>query len=339
MKIEICSERRTFCEIVSQKVRSAALYRYLPFSERYTMFADADTLADVPVSDLIRAECFHHLPQPALLFDPSGRLLECNRAAAELHSVRPNNEGGLHIEMFFPPDVVTQLTFAIGTVRTKGDWQGVLTITTAGNVHRTAQFGLAEIAGLIIATYVDVTNRGYEKQERREETRWTDTANNIRAVVREADPAPWAIQAANFVAGADEAFQSIIDRGSGRTVLIAGFGPVMHQVLEAFLGRCQYLTVGAELPSVADKLSQNIEYVRTAILGPNASEDAVFAIRRRRPLLPIVTVGWKGPSTTPLTVLVEPKDFVRAVAESVGEDHLNDALAECGFDFPDFTIS
>ena len=305
------------------------------------MLADADTLADVPISDLIRAECFHHLPQPALVFDPSGRLLECNRAAAELHGVRPNAEGGLHIEMFFPPDVVTQLTIAIGTVRSKGDWRGILTITTAGNVHRTAQFGLAEIAGQIIATYVDVTNRSYEKQERREETRWIDVSNNIRAIVRESipAPAPWAIQAAKFVDGASEAFESIIDRGSGRTVLISGFGPVMHQVLEAFLGRCQYLTVGAELPLVADALSQNIEYVRTAILGPNASEDTVFAVRRLRPLLPVVTVGWEGRSTTTRPVSVEPKDFVRAVAESVGEDHLNDTLAECGFDFPDFTIS
>jgi hypothetical protein len=306
------------------------------------MFAD-ETLSDVPVDHLIQTDCFLNLPQPALAFDLQGQLVAYNRAAAVLHGIRPSDTAkGPSLAQFFPTDATFQLTRAIGAVRTRGEWRGILAITAADNVPRIAEFGLAKIGERIIATYTDVTDRALVPTEPREVTRWEAIRKNVKAFWMEMpSPMPqWVHDAIHFCSAAEPAFDSVIDQGAGRTVLLVGFGPVMQQILTAFLERCHYLTVEVEHPSYAkDVLAHHKDWVRTAVLGPNATPDTLADLHRVRPLLPVVTLGWESNEETNLPVAVPPTVFVRAVAEAVGTDHLNDVLSECEFNFPDFTVS
>lgn len=307
------------------------------------MFAPAeDTWTDVPASQLIQTDCFHDLPQPALAFDGGGQLVAFNAAAATLRGIRVNETDGLCCGLFFPLEAAYPLARAIATVWSQGEWRGALSVVMADGATRTAMFGMVQIGDRIIATYSDPTEHEPNRSERREVVRWEAVRRNVVAFTLEmARPLPpWVVQAARFTERADEAFDSVIDQGAGRTVLLVGFGPVMQQILTAFLERCQYVAVGVDYPSqVLDTLKRHVDRVRTAVLGPNATPDTISELHRLRPLLPVVTVGWDSSADWDLPLTVEPSDFVRAVAESIAIDHLNDGGAGYGFDYPDFTIS
>jgi CheY-like chemotaxis protein len=288
-----------------------------------------DTITDVPVEQLIRAaDFFQHLPEPALAFDGRNKLLACNRAAADLHGLRPADAAGSDLFPLFPPEAAHLLARAVEAVRTAGGWKGELPILAAGYHVRTADVRMAAIGECVVMVYEDVTDHG-AAHVTREAVRWSAIRDAALAAI-ESLPAPlpaWAEQVRRFAVGAAAAVDSPIDRGAGRTVLLVGFGPLVRTVLEAFLERCAYLTVAAEHPTEAvDLLRQHRDRVRAVVLGPNAPADALEDLHRTRPLLPAVAVGGDHPAATRLAYPAEPTALIRAVAEAVADDQLNDAL-------------
>lgn len=301
-----------------------------------------DTLTDVPVEHLLHAaDYFEHLPQPAVVFNRRDKLVACNRAAADLHGIAAADVPGLDLFPFFPPEAADQLARGIHAARTGGGWQGELPILTAGYDVRTAQVKMAVIGEQMALLYTNVAARPQGRRVGREATRWAATRDLAVAVV-DSLPAPepeWAEQVRAFVVGSATAVESVIDHGVGRTVLVAGFHPVVRKVLEAFLERCDYLTVSADHPTEgSDLLVRHRERVRAVVLGPEADADTLDDLHRFRPLLPAVLVGWANESGVGLPYPAQPTALVRAVAEAVAADQEHDALTD-EVEIPNFIVT
>lgn len=303
---------------------------------------DPDTIADTPAEHLIRAHCYLNLPEPSLAFDRRDKLVACNRAAADLHGLDPADAAGLDLFTFFPPEAAHDLARAIAACQTDGGWQGELPVLAAGYRVRTADVRMAAVRDYVAVVYTDVTDRGPASRDAREAVRWAAVREMALAAVEE-QPAPlpaWADQARRFAVGAAAAVESAIDRGVGRAVLVAGFGPVLRRVVGAFLERCDYRVVAAEHPSEAGELTaRNRDRVRAAVLGPDADPRTVAALHRVRPLLPVVTLGWSHRAAAQLPYPAEPGDLIRAVAEAVAADQEHDSLVGDVDESPNFIVS
>jgi PAS domain S-box-containing protein len=302
-----------------------------------------DTLSDVPVEQLIRAaDYFQYLPGPVMAFDPQDILVACNRAAAHLHGCDSEEVIGSHLFLYFPPEAADALACAIEATRSNGAWQGQLPILAAGYTVRIADVRMVAVGGTVAMMYTDVTDHERTSQATREAIRWAairDTA--LAAIDSLTSPLPaWADQVRRFAAGSSSAFGSTIDQGAGSTVLVAGFGPMVRKVLEAFLERCDYLTVSAEYPQeAAELLRRHGNRIRAAVLGPETSSDTLHELRRYRPLLPAVTIGWERSIATALPYPVEPADLIRGVAEAVATDFWNESLVDEPVEQQEFMVS
>ena len=301
-----------------------------------------DTLTDVPVEHLLHtADYFEHLPQPAVVFNRHDQVVACNRAAADLHGGTPADVVGRDVFLCVPPEAADQLARGIRAARTDGGWQGELPVLTAGYDVRTAQVKMAVIGEQTAMLYTDVAARPRGRRVGREATRWAAVRDLAVAVV-DSLPAPqpeWAEQARALVVGSAAAVESVIDHGVGRTVLVAGFHPVVRKVLEAFLERCDYLTVSADHPAeAADLLVRHRERVRAAVLGPETDADTLDDLHRFRPLLPAVLVGWTNESGVGLSYPAQPPALVRAVAEAVASDEGLDVPAD-EVEIPNFIVT
>ncbi|MEO2091849.1 MAG: PAS domain S-box protein [Gemmataceae bacterium] len=288
-----------------------------------------DTLPDVSVSQLlVTSETFQQLPHPALAFDRAGRLALWNKAVIAFHGLNPDTVGGLDVCQLFPPEAADRLAAAVVHARESG-WQGVLPVLASGNEVRMAEVRMAVIGEQVVARYRDVTDRERVRWNRRSARRWVILQDLAAAVVDElSSPRPvWAVQVRRLLTGAAVAFDSVIDQGAGRTVLVAGFHSPEQKVVAAFLDRCQYRTLVVDhAEEAAGLLDDHRGVVRAVVLGPLARPFVLSDLRADHPNLPAVLVGWeRGAGRLPYPVAAAR--LVRGVAVAVGAGEMD--LAAC----------
>lgn len=300
-----------------------------------------DTLPDVSVSQLlVTSETFQQLPHPALAFDRAGRLALWNRAVIDFHGLNPDTVDGLDVCQLFPPEAADRLAAAVVHARESG-WQGVLPVLARGNEVRLAEVRMAVIGEQVVARYRDVTDREQARWKRRSARRWGIIHELAAAVVDElSSPRPaWAVQVRRLLTGAGAAFDSVIDQGAGRTVLVSGFHPPEQKVIAAFLDRCQYRTLVVEHPDeTPERLDDHRGTVRAVVLGPLARPFVLTDLHAVHPHLPAVLVGWERGAGR-LSYPVAAARLVRGVAEAVGAGEVELAACDGGDEPADFSDS